>query len=383
MRIVAKLSIFLLLCVGARAQSISVTRSGNILSYSWSVPAATSLTSYNVGLAHVSPGYSPGPPWTGWGSTIVDRDGSTPGSGSGTYTLVTGDMVLAYIRMLDSTGGWHQVSFTSVGTYTYSSSTIGFHVHWCNTTGHPVKARLMQSGSLFPGSSEITLANGDCIDQDFSGSSGDPVTLEIGVEDANTDGVSWWQEDGTVTRREVGTITPTEGDPGTWGDMTIVDVALPSGPTSDADKTVWVSNSTATGGTDNKTYREGVDKIVAGLKVLHDDLNGEAVTPASAPTPDDGDAKWKPTDAVNASALGKLPSAPTLSTTLTAASSVHISFTIPKLTGGSFEVDKTVDFSAAPYATPISVFRGLMLVLITLVFFLACFYTIRGAFAGK
>jgi len=42
-----------------------------------------------------------------------------------------------------------------------------------------------------------------------------------------------------------------------------------------------------------------------------------------------------------------------------------------------------VDFTQPPYAGPIAIFRGILIGLLTLVFFVVSVYTIKGAFAGK
>ena len=112
-------------------------------------------------------------------------------------------------------------------------------------------------------------------------------------------------------------------------------------------------------------------------------LEGDPVSAPSVTDPATITPKWSPgtVATVNSAVLGKLPDAPTFSSL----SSVHsISYTIPiPKPGGTIDVTETVDFSAAPWAVPIAIFRGFCLVLLTLSFFFATFWVIRGAFVSK
>jgi hypothetical protein len=80
--------------------------------------------------------------------------------------------------------------------------------------------------------------------------------------------------------------------------------------------------------------------------------------------------------------IGALPVAPTFSG-ITPSSTVHIAFHIPSPGHSDIEVDKTIDFSAEPYATPILVFRTCLLVVVTVGFYFGAFWAVRGAVAGK
>jgi len=118
-----------------------------------------------------------------------------------------------------------------------------------------------------------------------------------------------------------------------------------------------------------------VDKIVKSIE-------GEVVNVTDNVEAPDSILENAPSTSEVAAQAAKLPSAPTLNT-LTPSSVISINFEVPKLGGGSFTVSESVDFSAYPYATPIAVFRGALLVVLTLIYFMLTFAAVRSAFAGK
>jgi len=122
-------------------------------------------------------------------------------------------------------------------------------------------------------------------------------------------------------------------------------------------------------------YREGVDKLA---KLMEGDAQ---TVPVALATPTSQIAAAN-VSGYNSKSYSKLPTAPTLGA-LGSASTVTISFEVPKMEGGNIVVSKTIDFSAAPYSGPIAVFRGVLVVLLTLTYYLLTFFTVRSAFAGK
>jgi len=108
---------------------------------------------------------------------------------------------------------------------------------------------------------------------------------------------------------------------------------------------------------------------------------GSATEPAGVINPADQDAAWEPGDYNVATVVtGKLPVAPTIDTTVPAVSAFTIEFEIPVPHGTSIVVNETIDFGQPPYAAPIAIFRGIMVVFVTLGFYFLTFWTIRGAF---
>jgi hypothetical protein len=113
-------------------------------------------------------------------------------------------------------------------------------------------------------------------------------------------------------------------------------------------------------------------------------LTGDPVTVPAAPDPTHTTAAWVPGTAstVNTGIIAKLPTAPTFST-LTAAHIIGYTIKIPKGGGETIDVTESIDLSQDPWATPIAIFRGACLIVMTLTFFLVSFYTVRGALASK
>lgn len=106
------------------------------------------------------------------------------------------------------------------------------------------------------------------------------------------------------------------------------------------------------------------------------------ITQATAITdPSTQTAVWNPgTVNIETWAGGKLPTAPTIDTTVSPVTSIAITFEIPVPGGSPIIVDEEIDFGAAPFAAPIAIFRGICNIFVTLGFYLLTFYTVRGAF---
>jgi len=120
------------------------------------------------------------------------------------------------------------------------------------------------------------------------------------------------------------------------------------------------------------------------LATLHDDITGgPTVTPGAAPVPGTTASAFAPDENTKAKVIGKLPVAPTLGA-LTPSSVLAFTIQVPKLDGSTLvSVTKTIDFAEPPFAAPVAIFRGICMVVLTLVYFLASFWAVRGAFAGK
>lgn len=216
----------------------------------------------------------------------------------------------------------------------------------------------------------------------------DAVDLLVEVPGIELVGTSWMLVEGAVTSRPTtsnvaGTPTPAtpptttvpepSGLPGA-SSSTTPGVTPPTAPRPP----VWTTTTNTVDGDrlDKATYREGTNKLI-------EEMIGTPIVVSPLAAPKDSDAVWQPASTLNSVVISKLPAPPTINTSLTESHSISIHFTVPKLSGGEFVVEKSVDFSAAPYSGPIAVFRGLQLVLITIVFYLACFWAVRGAFASK
>jgi len=272
------------------------------------------------------------------------------------------------------------------------------HIVYKNTSNQIVNFRvvdaanpstIIESGPLNPG---VTY---DRVIELPTGVNG--VVFLILVDNVNNDGPVWVEDPGHVSEFVAsGTITGVTGTP------TQTNVPpppnMPTAPVNPNDNPFplpgsgevvrpgrpapWTNPSGLTPAVEGsrsdmtiQAYREGIDK-------LEKSIEG---SPTKVP-----DALAAPTSRIsdtaiasaNTKMLSKLPTAPSL-TSLTPAGVISIDFSIPKPDGGSFEVHKTVNFTEAPYAAPIAIFRALLTALVTLAYFMLTFYTIRGAFAGK
>lgn len=362
---------------------------------------------------------------------IVDGDGSysvlsTLGgfgggsSGTGQFIIPSAGahvwiMMYAKAQEVYGSGGTY-------GTYVYAWVDVGvpdapyrFHFPgWTNESGVPAEIRITQGGS--PLGSPIPLQPGENLPPaDYNVPGSGDVDIQIRYPTLETDGPAWFlvEESPTSGTTTTSTVTPNQ-NPTTAPAVTITPPSVPTAPVQpNTGKTVWVTNTPGDDGLDAKSFREGVDKIVDQVKksgvggggtvtidltpvtsridttnTKLDDikgvLEGPDVTSHLFTDGTDPDlALFKPSNAVNTKSLGKLPAAPELSTELTASHKIGINFDIPTLTGGSIAVNQEVDFSSPEYSAPIAIFRGAMLVLVTLVYFLLAFYTVRSAFAGK
>lgn len=107
---------------------------------------------------------------------------------------------------------------------------------------------------------------------------------------------------------------------------------------------------------------------------------GGATAPAGLTDPTGQTAIWDPSATnVETMLIGKLPTAPTIQTTVSPQTTISIAFEYI-IQGTTVTVDEEIDFSAAPFAGPIAVFRGILNLFVTLGFFILTFYTVRGAF---
>jgi len=267
-----------------------------------------------------------------------------------------------------------------------------------NTTAYEIQYRLVHSIDgvvstvvLPPGDSaprtEHTVTCGGTYRIEYQSPDGDAaaglatdgVWITVEGTEVDPDGWDWGEEIGDVPSTDVNPPEPpvppavgpdgnplppgAPGEPGTpWGE--------PTAATPDADRL------------DKATYKQGVAKILSQLQVQTKALTETTVTvPPGAKDPATQSAGWDPgTKDLAAMVEGKLPVAPTIVTTMSTVSAFTINLDIPKLGGGTITFNKTIDFGAAPYATPVAVFRGICLVLLTLSFFLLVFWTVRGAF---
>lgn len=80
--------------------------------------------------------------------------------------------------------------------------------------------------------------------------------------------------------------------------------------------------------------------------------------------------------------LGRYPAAVPSIEKPTASHSITWTITVPKLSGESLSIAKTVDFSASPWATPIAIFRGICQAVLVILFFALGVNTLRSAFAS-
>lgn len=133
--------------------------------------------------------------------------------------------------------------------------------------------------------------------------------------------------------------------------------------------------STAAGKMGDKQVAR-LDSIVAALS------KAEGVTaPTGVTNPSSQSPGWSPGSYnVETKLTSMLPVAPTIQTEVSSVSAIHIQFQIPVPSGSPIEVNKTIDFAEEPWSTPIAIFRALLLVFVTLTFYLLVFWTVRGAF---
>jgi len=145
-------------------------------------------------------------------------------------------------------------------------------------------------------------------------------------------------------------------------------------------KNVDGHNNTVKALNDLKTTAGNTNQLLA--KIDASLQEGAAVTVPSGTLPSSRVAGTM-LGVANTRSFTKLPAAPTFAA-LTASSSVSYTIKVPKLGDGTtIDYSFTVNFAEEPYHTPIVIFRAALLILLTLVYFIATFYAVRGAFAGK
>lgn len=387
---------------GTASVSLAVSGSDVIATYAWSA-STVGHTGQSVEFASS----------TGIGNAGTDYffyNSST--GGSGTFTLTNGAVGNRwfFIRAQagTTTGGQYH---TRDAWFHVTGLPYQFHFPgWTNESGVPAEIRITQGGSPIPGSSPVPLQPGENMPPgDYTVPGSGPVDIQIRYPSLENDGPAWFHVDPAPGSGTTSTTTVLPSNSGTPAPVTITQPDVPTSPVQpNTNKTIWITNTPGTDGVDAATYREGVDKIVGTLKTGSsttidltpvtsrldttntrlNDIKGLLDGPdvADHPPVDNSSpdlAYWKPKTTDRGKALGKLPVAPTLSTELTPSHTIHVGFQIPKLTGGSVTVNQTVDFNDDFYAGPIAIFRVIMKVLITLIFFIAGTNTVKSAFAGK
>lgn len=336
-------------------------------------------TTVTWNVANSAPGY------TGGGNYDVSINGVTvanynPGGPSGPYNSTQTGSHAANVG--DSIAAISNLYFA--WTITAATDSHVLIAIPANEGLMPVEYAVMQGGVQI--GSTITSAPGEGAKAGSfpTDSTAGPVTVVKRVAGIElSDNGTWETNSGAVVTGTLKTgLTPTAGStPGSGETPTPLDPdpnPTPDGPVDPTKKGVWTPSAGA-GGTDGlltiTAYREGVDMMLAELK-------GKTQTQVLAPSSGTNAITLTNNSTLATKTFGKLPVAPTLSNP-GSSSTITISFEIPKLTGGAFTVNKTIDFSASPYAAPIAVFRGLLLILCTVAFFFATFWVVRGAFVSK
>lgn len=334
---------------------------------------------------------------------------ATASSVSRTFAVTPGD-VITVIRTARHAGNG-SAGGTITDSYTVPAAAMLATVALKNERDVPVTFRAMQNGVMI---GEVTLQPGQALVQQFNAPTTGPVQVYERVPNLAKDGDSWVLVEGAVTEKPVGNpVTPHAPDsppatpPAIPQSPDIPKVVSPTPKPADAP--VWSPSPAPSGTSDllsGQLFQAGIDKVVVGQAGLATAISNASLAAASRDTVRDGkldsilaelQAEGPPaasyTDPTKGSApltlgdpitkaVAKLPTAPTLSS-LSSASSISIFIPVPTLTGGTITYEKTIDFAAAPYATPIALFRGAMWVVLTLSFFVLSFYTVRSAFAGK
>lgn len=316
----------------------------------------------------------------GYGSAVHDHGGISTGSGShsGTFTPTPGTWYRLGARVVNISGDVsdvHEYWEVPVVTPPDNKVTISLPI---NRSDKAKTYKLIQGGTEV---GTVTLEPGEGLIQTFTVPAGTAVTVVELVEDLEQDGPVWVDSPGTVTQVTVGTATPTavpSGDPDPAPTtITPENVQPEKTTTTNTQKNVWEPTVNVTSGSSDftvKAYREGVDKIVAAINGETTATNPDVTAPA---------AIWAPETSVATSALSKLPAAPVI-TAPAPLTAVTFTLQMPKIDGSALVTKNiSVDFSVAPYATPIAVFRGICLACMTGLFFYISFMAVRSAFAGK
>ena len=380
--------------VWSDALALTVSSSGGSITLSYGDSSHTDYTYSMNGTNGVNYGFIQIAPVAAEGAFSTDPDvwsriygppGGGPNSESGSIVLATNHWYS--VRVGFSTFGDNLLIAQSYGWFFAATAAKKVKISYFNSQDYPVNLKLVDSANPGTTVGSFTLGANAGIIQEVTLPLGvDAVDLLVEVPGIELVGSSWMLVEGgvtTVPARNAIPATPPPTSPPTTTVPEPPGLPGPAGspgtaPAVNPRPPVWTGTPTNT--TDNErldkaTYREGVDKTIAAI-------DGKAFPGYTFSAPSDSDAKWQPSAAVNATALGKLPQAPTLGG-LTASHTLTVHLEIPKLTGGTINFSKTVDFSAPPYSGPIAVFRGLILVLMTLIFFMATFWVVRGAFTTR
>jgi len=317
-------------------------------------------------------------------TTVFDLSMTQNSDVEGDVTITAGQWYRIYAAVLNSsnqimansggTGAWGMLDFQAPTTLT----ALKIKVTVNNPLNTPLIVRGVHpvDGQLF----QITLQPGDTFSGTYTVTTSAPVAISYAIPGVQTDGNLWTYDPTDLTDVgfvDAGSVTPEQvnvsADPTPTPLPNAATITPNATPQSITTKNVWSHSSTVTNeaGTSDFTvaaYREGVDKLVNAIE-------GPSAGSVTLSTPT---TAWNPDTAVVTAAIAKLPQLPNI----TAPSAVHaISVTIPM--PGIGNKTMTVDFAEAPFAGPIAIFRGLMLVVLTLMYFFMSFKAIRGAFAGS
>jgi len=253
-----------------------------------------------------------------------------------------------------------------------------------HTGERPIRLVLRSGESDVVGS--IDVQPGASYDQTFTVTEAQETAglhLDTFVQDSFQDGV-WVQKEtfDTATATKVGTAEvsgvtlPAGGIPdASWEAYSNrgPSSAAPSASTSST--SAWTASNVTTTTTDQErldkaTYREGVDK-------LERVLQGKASEVPSAPTTPGTPAFTAP---ANPNRLAsKLPTAPTIAAPSAPVTAITVALEIPGITVAPV----TIDFDRPGFSGPVSIFRGIMLAVMSLIYLVLSIRTVRGAFAGK
>jgi len=262
------------------------------------------------------------------------------------------------------------------------------HVSYNNTSGVPVKIKLMRDNGVDTPDqvgSTYTVAPGTLFGQTISGLDGSyEYSLVAYVEGYElTDGTWFEVEDGV---QETTIAVPSENIVDEGGDAPppldlsgLVDTPQ-QGPAGPQTSGVWkpATDTVDTARLDKTTYREGVDKQISFLKGIKEALtDSKSASGPSTLTPGETEAEMPSV------AGGFLPSAPTLFSG--SFSNVHVisaDLEIPSMLGSSaVSMDWTFDFE--DYSTAVGIMRGVLSFVLCVSFFILCVRAVRGSSASE
>jgi len=252
-----------------------------------------------------------------------------------------------------------------------------------HTGERPIRIVLRSGESDIIGS--IDVQPGASYDQTFTVTDAQETAglhLDTFVQDTFQDGV-WVQKDtfdpATATKigsEEVsGVVLPPGGIPDAPHEAYSNRGPSSAAPTATTSSTsAWTSSNVTTTTTDQErldksTYREGVDKLE---RVLQGKTSDVPAAPTATGTP----VFTAPTNPNRL--VSKLPSVPSV-TAPTPVTAITVSLQIPGITVAPV----TIDFDRPGFSGPVSIFRSIMLGVMTLIYLILSIRTVRGAFAGK